>query len=324
MESIKKEVPVIFTVLRAVGIILSLLGVGVGVLYVLHGEQVYSIVLALVLIAPFVILSERLKNLKIKERKSPYYQPEYVAGGVYAVFFIIALFFFAHFWNIELAKKDELKREAENRIEEIKKLRDAYVLFVKSEIKIYENSVETNKGNLFLARNAADISKYKQVLDNLLGKDVVDYSKYMVYQNDTVINNKIIGEITKAKESEVKKKYTGYDTLAIDDAFIPFYTNAKSVFKSWRMFELSKTFSDIDIVYAKLLNEAKRKSLNEFTYKELEKSDFSIDNPFDISSNFFIALLFFALLNWGILSVYHKIDRYDYPFKGRQKVYKKR
>jgi len=314
MENNKSEVHVLFIVLRALGVILSLLGIGIGVLYFLHGQLVFSIVLALFLVAPFVILSEVLKNLKIKERKSPYCKPEYIGGALYAVFFVVALFFFAHFWNIELSKKDDLKRAGLNRLEEIKTMQNSYESFVTMKIQSYKDSLETATGSLFLATNAADINKYIKELDNLLGEGKVDYSKYMAYQNDSTIKNNILNEIELAKSDKIDLLNDKYDLGKANTDFVEFYNRATTVFNKWKMFELSKTFYDIDIEYSKLLELTKLKSNNEFSYKDLEQSYFRIDNPFDISANFFVALIIFALLNWLILSVYHKIDRYEYPF----------
>lgn len=298
-----------FNIIRAVGVVLSFLGIGIGVLYVLHGQLVFSIVLSLVFVVGLFLISDQLRKLKIKERKSPYYQPEYVFGGIYALVFIVSLFFFAHFWNIELNKKDDFKRTGINRLEEIKTMRDAYISFVTTTINAYEDSVETTMTNFFLAdKNTKNV--YKKQLETLLGENTVDYTKYMVSPRDTVLKNKIISDIEAVKNDKVIGLKAKYDLGKANTDFESFYIDAQKTFKNWDYFNLSKAFFDVDIQYAKLLEVAKHKSDNQFVYKDLKETDFEIDNPFDISANFLIALFFFALFNLAILSVYIMAVRY--------------
>lgn len=93
-----------------------------GSIYIFKGNQVYCIAIAAIAIIIFAVLTGALSAQKARDRNKGFTITEGVLLFVYAICAIFAFGLMAHFVNLELTLKDDVKRLGREKVKEMSSL----------------------------------------------------------------------------------------------------------------------------------------------------------------------------------------------------------
>lgn len=272
MGSEEKKAGFIPLIFSALGLSLIVSSSILSALYIFKGDLIVSFGLGLLILIVFSQLERFLKKKKAEEKDRT---SENILRIIYVVMAIAGVLLTYHYSKVEWRLKDELIKNAKEKTNSIALLKGAY----KQEVAERQNAFEIRIGQ-YLNNYILGEEEYKDSIMAALGT-----------QNDQKFRDYRKTEDLKAKEElkayietaiDMKQEEIAVD-YAIDKNLMKetsdFRMNALDVFDNWKMLKVSRTYNEIDGMYAKLY-EAMTERMPGFSHEKPELATISLSNPF--------------------------------------------
>lgn len=221
----KQENFLFVDVVSSIFLLLLMIGNFMGLLYITSGNYAISLLISLFIVVCYYFIIQILKKNKEIMVNKKYATPASLFFIVFFVFGFVSFVLMTHTLNIEFNFKKKIQEEANQKIEKVKQLADAYSTRANNDLLNFEgnltqklNAYKVSKSNIL--RNELSIEPYKIDEQILVAPSFIDAgtlvdSKLQPYKLK-VENNKKNIDITIVKSTaSYKHGFDNWDRLSL-------------------------------------------------------------------------------------------------------------
>ena len=220
-------------IISSIFLLLILIGNFMGLLYILDGNYVPSLLGSMFLVVCYFFVVQLLKKNKELMYKKNFLHP----SSIFWIFFLLLGFvsfnLMSHFINVEFNCKDQIKKEATTKIRLVDSIAKEYKKRARQDIQNFESELKTNLANYKISKS--------NTLRNKLG-----LAPYNV--ESSVLNNPDyidINQVANAKVNPYQIKI-GNNIKNIDKTISLNNKNYQSVFDNWKRLSIVATYTKLN------------------------------------------------------------------------------
>lgn len=300
------------TILQGIGVVSTLVASIFGLMYILKGDIMISLVVSLVLVVIEFFLIEKFIKSKEEITKNRFSTLSVLLWSFYIILAIPLSIFLLHALNVEIYAKPNVQSVANKKIDDLSKMVSAF------------NTAKESSYQSFSVALSNELTKYAYDKSSA-GKTILTGLPYKMSDEELSNLNRENIDQTVNSSIDARKMKLAPVMDSVEKRNKNFLKSYKKVFDNWAYFQINYAFYELDNLLKKnkdaLLNGYKRNVVFpgavEFDYSYTQEET-NLDKPLALFSAYkpymlFLAVLFFHFLILLPYFLTNTVGRYATP-----------
>jgi hypothetical protein len=284
-------------IISSLALLVILIGNFIGLLYIMNGELLYSMLGSMFLVVCYYFVVQQLKKNKEVMVKNNFLHLSSVFWIGFLFLAVLSFIFMSHFINVEYNCKEQIVAEANQKIKLLDSISEVYKIRADDDIQNYEAQLE------------GILSKYKATKNNAL-RNKLELEPFLI--ESSVLNSPDFINVNDLSDAKIKpyRVRINYNKKDIDSTLTLNNKNYLSVFDNWKRLSVVATYNKLNEYVTANLKSTNSKiaelPLNKTEIKIIfNKNQLPLNSPSALSviytPNYLIPILFIILTHLFIL-----------------------